>query len=117
MPQTVAIAGASGFIGSHIARELLSRGYAVTGLVRSRDTARETLPRDERLRLVQGDAGDEAALATLVAGAAACINCIGLLREGAGQTFRKLHVATASGSSARARGRRSASCTSRRRAG
>jgi uncharacterized protein YbjT (DUF2867 family) len=92
MPQTIAIAGAGGFIGSHVVRELLARGHAVNALVRSRETARERLPRDERLRLVQGDAGDESAAATLVAGASACINCIGLLRESGGQTFRKLHV-------------------------
>jgi NADH dehydrogenase len=92
MPQTIAVAGASGFIGSHVTRELLARGFGVTALVRSREKAREKLPQGERLRLVQGDATDESATASLVSGAAACINCIGLLRESAGQSFRKLHV-------------------------
>jgi uncharacterized protein YbjT (DUF2867 family) len=92
MPQTIAVAGAGGFIGSHITRELIARGFGVTALVRNREKAREKLPHGERLRLVQGDATDEAALAGLVSGAAACINCVGLLRESAGQTFRRLHV-------------------------
>jgi NADH dehydrogenase len=95
MPQTIAVAGAGGFIGSHITRELIARGFAVTALVRNREKARETLPHGERLRLVQGDATDDSAVSSLVSGAAACINCIGLLRESAGQTFRKLHVEAA----------------------
>jgi uncharacterized protein YbjT (DUF2867 family) len=90
---TIALAGASGFIGSHIARELLARGYGVRGLVRDRERALRALPRDDRLKLIQGDVASDEAIAGLVAGAAACINAVGILRpEPAGQSFRKLHV-------------------------
>lgn len=90
--QTVAVAGATGFVGRFIVKELLSRGYAVRGLVRDRAKAAAVLPKDAKLTLVTGDVQDGASLAELSRGAWACVNAIGILREGHGQTFRKLHV-------------------------
>lgn len=91
--QIVAVAGATGFVGRHIVRELLARGYAVRGLVRSREKAAAELPRHDGLRLVQGDVLDPVAATGLVAGTHACINAIGILRERkAGETFRRMHV-------------------------
>lgn len=90
--RTIAVAGATGFVGRHAVRELLARGYSVRGLVRDREKSAKVLPRDERLRLIQGDVLDATSLAGLTAGAAACVNAIGLLRETGGQTFRKAHV-------------------------
>jgi NADH dehydrogenase len=43
---------------------------------------------------VQGDARDAAVAARLVSGARACVNAVGLLREGGGRTFRGTHVDT-----------------------
>lgn len=37
MIKNILLTGANGFLGSHVARELLARGYAVRGLVRSRN--------------------------------------------------------------------------------
>ncbi len=94
---TVALAGASGFVGRHVARELLSRGHGVRALVRDRDKARRALPGDAgaRLRIVQGDPFDPEAVRELLAGADACVNAIGIIREAAGgQTFKRVHVDT-----------------------
>jgi uncharacterized protein YbjT (DUF2867 family) len=93
MAQTVAVAGATGFVGRHIVSELLSRGHAVRALARDRDKARAALPRDERLHLVLAEP-DGTGAAALVTGAAACINAVGILREAGSNTFQRAHVDT-----------------------
>lgn len=60
----VAIIGASGFVGSRILSEALSRGHEVTAVVTNPDK----LPADPRLTAVTGDATDPAALTPLLAG-------------------------------------------------
>lgn len=92
MPSTIAVTGATGFVGAHVVRELLNRGYSVRGLVRSRDKAKSVLPASDRLRLIDADIMDPTGLAGLTAGVAACINTLGIIREAAGQTFKKIHV-------------------------
>lgn len=59
-----AIIGASGFVGSRILSEALSRGHEVTAIVTNPDK----LPADPRLTAVKGDATDAAALTPLLAG-------------------------------------------------
>lgn len=91
-PKTVAIAGATGFVGRYVTRELLSRGYAVRALVRSTEKASEILPEDSRLTLVQGDIFEPETPAKLLEGATAAVNCIGIRREVGRITFEKMHV-------------------------
>ncbi|HZW10579.1 MAG TPA: complex I NDUFA9 subunit family protein [Phycisphaerales bacterium] len=91
---TVAVAGASGFVGRHIVRELLARGREVRALVRSTEKAAGALPVDDRLTIVEGDMFDEAALLRLMAGCVAVVNATGIIREApGGQTFKRVHVA------------------------
>ncbi len=91
MPHTIALTGASGFLGRAVAQELLARNYHVRGLVRSKSKA-SVLPTHPNLRLIEADVFDPTALAGLTAGAHAVINTIGIIRESGGDTFRKLHV-------------------------
>ncbi len=95
----VCVAGATGFVGRALTRELLGRGWRVRALARSRDKARSVLPReafeDGRLSVVQGDALDEGVCERLVTGADACVNLIGIIRESSGrQTFKRVHTLT-----------------------
>lgn len=89
---TVAVTGATGFVGRYAVRELLGRGFRVRALVRDLDKAREVLPPHEHLDLVRGDMHEEAALADLVAGCIAAVNTVGIIREADGQTFQRVHV-------------------------
>ncbi|MBA4039820.1 MAG: hypothetical protein C0468_05800 [Planctomyces sp.] len=91
----VALTGASGFVGRHAARALLSRGAAVRALTRDPSAAALALPLDEfpdRLTLVRGDAFDRRALAELTDGATAVIHLIGIIRQAAGQSFQRAHT-------------------------
>lgn len=93
--QTVALTGSTGFVGRHIARELVSRGYEVKALSRDRDKAAKMLPTDN-VKIVLGDALDPKAVAELCAGCRTVINAIGIRRElpSKGVTFEKAHVRT-----------------------
>jgi NADH dehydrogenase len=103
-PHTVALTGCTGFVGRSLTRELLSRGHAVRGLVRSSAKAREVFgPRPPAgLSFITGDVGDRDALDALLAGASAAINLIGIIREvrtpdraERSQTFDRMHVRVA----------------------
>jgi NADH dehydrogenase len=94
---TIAVTGASGFVGRHVVDELLGRGYAVKALVRDTAKAASALPQDDDLRLVQGDAADRATLDKLVDGCQGIVHLVGIIREvrqtgRPPQTFQRCHV-------------------------
>ena len=95
--KTVAITGGTGFVGRHIAAELLSRGLSVRVLARDIAKAGSALPEEAvtsgQLKVIVGDIFDDAAVASLVDGADACVHLIGIIREArGGQTFERMHV-------------------------
>ena len=98
---TVAVTGATGFVGRAIVRELVSRGHSVRALIRDRDKARRVLPPfgpGASVQVVQGDVLEPGIVDELLTGATASINLIGIIREvrgvaaGRAVTFRKAHV-------------------------
>ncbi|MCC6284166.1 MAG: NAD(P)H-binding protein [Phycisphaerales bacterium] len=92
MSQVIAIAGATGFVGRHAVRELLGRGLRVRALVRDLSRASGLLGTHQALSLVEGEAERSADRESLLRGASACINAIGIIRESASQTFRVCHT-------------------------
>jgi nucleoside-diphosphate-sugar epimerase len=75
MNQPVAITGATGFIGRHVARSLTLRGVPWKGLVRSPDKLRRLGL--EACEVIQGHLEDGEALQRLCRGAGAVIHCGG----------------------------------------
>jgi NADH dehydrogenase len=86
---TVAVTGATGFVGRHVVKALLARGYAVRALSRTAASA-ASLPRDPRVSVIVGDCLDATALDRLCAGCSAAIGLVGTIREErGGLSFRQ----------------------------
>jgi uncharacterized protein YbjT (DUF2867 family) len=87
----ICVLGGTGFVGRHVVRRLSVAGYWVTVLTRRRESNKHLilLP---NVRLVECDIYDDEALKNGLAGAEAVINLTGILQEGHGATFNKLHV-------------------------
>lgn len=103
-PQTIAVTGATGFVGRYTVRELTRRGIRVRALARSTEKAQKVLGKPSELRsmgidLVIGDVCDAGALDELVRGCTAAIHLVGIIREVRGQTrkdlpqsFERMHI-------------------------
>lgn len=87
----VAVLGGTGFVGSHLVEELLSRGHDVRALVRA--GSEHKLPQSERCEAVTGDLEYPEAVRQTLQGCQAAIYNIGILREfpDRGITYDALH--------------------------
>jgi nucleoside-diphosphate-sugar epimerase len=86
----IAITGATGFVGSHLAETLVSRGHEVTCLARSpkKLTWISGLP----VRVVYGDVCDPDSLAELVSGQDTIVHCAGLTKAAALEDYVRVNV-------------------------
>lgn len=87
MNQTVAVTGATGFIGKYIIDNLLARGFHVRALTR---TARAHV--NDNLTWVRGSLEDTHSLSELVAGASAVVHCAGQVRGHKEEIFTRCNV-------------------------
>ncbi|UVS97273.1 NAD-dependent epimerase/dehydratase family protein [Burkholderia glumae] len=92
---TIALVGATGFIGARLVAALVRAGYPVRVAARRRERARHlaTMP----VEVVELEGLDAGSLTRVVAGAGIAINLVGTLHGGHGtpygEGFRQLHVA------------------------
>jgi nucleoside-diphosphate-sugar epimerase len=86
MPATVALTGATGFIGGAISRQLLAGGIRVQAL------SRRPVQGGDGIEWIAGSLEDPGALSRLVAGADAVIHCAGAVRGASAATFRHTNV-------------------------
>ncbi len=75
MPRTIAVTGASGFIGRRLIEQLCKRGHRVRALQR-----RRSIDGHDRLTCVNGSIEDPGALADLVGGVDAVLHLAGLIK-------------------------------------
>jgi NADH dehydrogenase len=85
----VFVTGGSGFVGSAVIEELLSRDYLVHALTHRRGLAKGS----DRVTTLEGDLFDREALAKGMAGCTAVIHLVGIIMEKlrAGVTFERIH--------------------------
>jgi len=91
--ETIGIFGGTGFVGSHLANELVENGFRLRIFTRSRDRARHLWPLPNT-EVTEFDVHDEAAIAQHLAGCDAAINLAGILNEKGdnGNGFRRVHT-------------------------
>jgi len=86
----ILVCGGSGFVGSHLVRQLCQDGFAVRCLVRNPVRAESLF--QPGVQLVQGDITQPASLTPALEGVTAVINLVGIIQEAGGATFQKIHV-------------------------
>ena len=89
---TVALTGASGFLGSHIADLLLARGYGVRAAVRATSNLRWLAGKP--LETVETDLHDVGSCARLLAGTRALVHCAGVVAAPDEAAYRRGNVDT-----------------------
>ena len=89
--RSVCVIGGTGFLGSHVVRQLAARGIRVRVPTRRRERAKSliVLP---TVDVVNADVHDQPTLERLVAGTDAVINLAGILHEQRGAGFAAVHT-------------------------
>ena len=87
MSGTVAVTGATGFIGRHIVQELLAQGFSVRALTRQAGKAAA-----DNLQWIPGALEDRPSLTELVRGAECVVHCAGQVRGHAEAVFTRCNV-------------------------
>jgi NADH dehydrogenase len=88
----IAITGGTGFVGRHLARELVTQGYQVVLIARGVDTRDDSVTRLPGVAVVKAGVSDAAALATAFAGCDGVAHCAGINREIGAQTYQAVHI-------------------------
>lgn len=88
----IAITGGTGFVGGHLARELVKQGHQVVLIARGHDT-RDTAIREEKdVTFVACGLDSTAALQQAFHGCQAVAHCAGINRERGAQTYQAVHI-------------------------
>lgn len=93
--QTVALTGATGFIGSRLLEMLAAQGWSIRALTRRApgpSVARYPGAPSARVTWVHGDMADERALEQLVDGAQLVVHCAGRVRGRSSAAFRQANT-------------------------
>lgn len=91
----VLVTGGTGFVGMHVCRALIARGFLPRLLVRPESEGRIPADVREKGRITLGDATDRESVENAVQGTSAVVHLVGIIREfpARGITFGRLHVA------------------------
>jgi uncharacterized protein YbjT (DUF2867 family) len=84
------LTGATGFVGSHLLKRLISAGHSIRALVR--DPAMASLPASPLVEAVPGDVVEGTGLDEGMKGCEAVIHLVGIIIESKGATFEQVHA-------------------------
>jgi NADH dehydrogenase len=88
----IAITGGTGFVGRHLARQLLADGHEVVLISRGQDDRDLAIRHEARVTFAPVGLEDAAALTQAFAGCHAVAHCAGINRELGRQTYQQVHV-------------------------
>ena len=90
MSGTIAITGATGFIGGALIKRLASTGWQVQGLIRPASIHKQ--PSSGAVKWIQGDLEEMDSLGQLVHGADTIVHCAGAVRGATPADFNRINV-------------------------
>ena len=92
-PSLVAVFGGSGFLGRYTVRALAKAGYRVRVGVRRPNLGNYLVPMGQvgQIQVVKANIANAEHVASVVSGADAVINLVGIMRQGGRQRFQRLH--------------------------
>jgi nucleoside-diphosphate-sugar epimerase len=90
MPDTIAITGATGFVGAAVARRLTAAGHRLQALFRPASGHRQ--PSDLSVRWIAGDLNHADSLQQLVSDADAIVHCAGAVRGATREDFNRVNA-------------------------
>ena len=90
MDCTIALTGATGFIGSRVAQQLVANGFKIQALTRT--TSDRSCLSESSVRWVEGALEDADSLRRLVSGVEAVVHCAGAVRGATRDYFKRINV-------------------------
>ena len=88
----IAITGGTGFVGRHLARDLVSRGHEVVLIARGRDLRDESIYKLPGASFFASDLSDAQDLRRALSGCEVVAHCAGINREIGAQTYQCVHI-------------------------
>jgi len=88
----LAITGGTGFVGRHLARELVGRGHEPVLIARGKDQRDESIYKLSGTGFFASDLSNAAELQRALSGCDAVAHCAGINRQIEAQTYQRVHV-------------------------
>jgi uncharacterized protein YbjT (DUF2867 family) len=88
----VAITGGTGFVGRHLARNLVAKGHQIVLIARGKDLRDESIYKLAGANFFASDLSDARELRRAFSGCEAVAHCAGINREIGTQTYQRVHV-------------------------
>src|SRR5229473_2280826 len=88
----IAITGGTGFVGRHLARDLVTKGHEVVLIARGKDLRDESIYKLAGANFFSSDLSDAQELRRAFLNCEAVAHCAGINREIGTQTYQRVHI-------------------------